>query len=124
MRHAGQSSVEPVGTARRTNPALRAAGMLTLAALLNTPVVALGWPGPELVPGVMIDYSPASTCAYVGSPSIAVLPNGAYVASHDFFGPGTSNDTTAVFRSTDRGASWNKVAEVQGQWWSTLFIPS
>ena len=45
--------------------------------------------GQSSVPGVIIDYSPAETGKYIGSPSMAVLPNGDYVASHDFFGPGT-----------------------------------
>ena len=42
-------------------------------------------PGHAKVPGVVINYSPASTREFIGSPSIAVLPNGHYVASHDFF---------------------------------------
>ena len=39
------------------------------------------------VPGVVIDHVPAKTGIYVGSPSIAKLPNGDYVATHDEFGP-------------------------------------
>jgi len=76
----------------------------------------------EAVPGVVIDHSPAASRAYIGSPSLAVLTNGDYVASHDFFGPGSSNDRTAVFRSRDRGASWQKLAQLEGQWWSTIFL--
>ena len=74
------------------------------------------------VPGVVIDYNPASTRAYIGSPGIAILPNGDYAASHDFFGPGSSNNRSAVFGSSDRGATWHKLAELDGQWWSTLFV--
>ena len=48
-------------------------------------------------PGVAIDRSPDPLCVYIGSPSIAVLPSGDYRASHDFFGPGTTNSQTAVF---------------------------
>jgi len=77
------------------------------------------------VPGVVIDHVPASSGLYVGSPSIAVLPGGAYVASHDFFGP-KSNEfqsaRTAVFGSSDRGHSWKKLSEVQGAFWSSLFV--
>lgn len=73
-------------------------------------------------PGVVIDYSPATTRRYIGSPSIAVLPNGDYVASHDVFGPGSANDRSVVFGSSNRGASWRKLAELDGQWWSTLFV--
>jgi len=74
------------------------------------------------VPGVVIDHIPASTRCYVGSPSIAILPGGDYVASHDIFGPGSTNDLTVVFRSADRGRTWEKLGEIRGQWWSTLFV--
>jgi len=77
------------------------------------------------VPGVIIDYSPAASGLYIGSPSIAVLPNGDYVASHDFFGPKSNEHKSArsaVFRSSDRGGSWRQVAEVQGAFWSKLFV--
>mgnify|MGYP006281870099 FL=1 len=72
-------------------------------------------------PGVMINRSPDPSRIYIGSPSIAALSNGSYVASHDLFGPGTSNDRTLVFGSDDRGRTWKKLAELEGQWWSTLF---
>jgi len=91
--------------------------LLTLVA----PLVAMA----AAPPGVVIDYIPASTGVYIGSPSIAVLPNGDYLASHDHFGPKTKEHTsalTAVFRSTDRGRSWTKISEIQGQFWSTLFV--
>jgi hypothetical protein len=80
---------------------------------------------PAKVPGVVIDHIPASTGVYVGSPSIAILPNGDYVASHDHFGPKTKEHEsalTAVFRSADRGKIWKKVSEVQGAFWSSLFV--
>ena len=74
------------------------------------------------VPGVVIDYSPNPARVYIGSPSIAVLPNGDYVASHDWFGPGTKNCRSAVFCSSDRGRTWKHRADIDGQWWSTLFV--
>lgn len=77
---------------------------------------------PETPPGVVISRSPDFATVYVGSPSIAVLPDGSYVASHDSFGPGTQKDTTLVFRSTDRGRRWEKRCELRGQWWSGLFV--
>ncbi len=46
------------------------------------------------VPGVVIDHSPARTGQYIGSPSIAILPDGSYVASHDLFGAGSTLDRT------------------------------
>ena len=39
------------------------------------------------ITGAIIDYIPASTKNYVGSPGIAIMPDGSYVASHDYFGP-------------------------------------
>jgi hypothetical protein len=74
------------------------------------------------VPGVVIDHSPASSKAYVGSPSIAILPNGGYVASHDLFGPGPGSGTTHVFVSADRGKTWTPASTLEGQFWSTLFV--
>ena len=79
-------------------------------------------PDHSKVPGVVVDYTPASSVAYVGSPSIVVLPNGDYVMSHDFFGKGTNYDTMAVFRSSDRGETWRQTAKFVGQWWSNLFV--
>ena len=76
-------------------------------------------------PDVIIDYSPAESGRYIGSPSIAVLPDGDYVASHDFFGPGTRMNEaalTAVFRSQNRGQTWQQVGLIEGQFWSSLFV--
>jgi hypothetical protein len=76
------------------------------------------------VPGVIVNYIPASSKTYIGSPGICVLPNGDYIASHDHFGPATKEHQqalTAVYRSSNRGKSWQKIAEIQGQFWSNLF---
>ena len=77
------------------------------------------------LPGVAIDHSPAASGLYIGSPSLAILPNGDYVASHDFFGPKSNEFKSArslVFRSKDRGKTWAKIAEIDGAFWSTLFV--
>ncbi|MHC4074282.1 MAG: sialidase family protein, partial [Planctomycetota bacterium] len=74
------------------------------------------------VPGVVIDHRPARTGKYLGSPSIAVLPNGTYVVSHDFYGPATKEDQTAIFRSKDAGKTWEKLTDFYGQYWSTIFL--
>ncbi len=77
------------------------------------------------VPGVVIDHSPAASGRYIGSPSLVILPDGDYLASHDFFGPKSGSKTcatTVVFRSTDRGATWHKRAQVQCAFWSNLFV--
>src|SRR5262245_14124619 len=76
------------------------------------------------VPGVVIDHVPAASGTYVGSPSIAILPTGEYIASHDLFGPQSNEHksaTTRIFRSRDRGESWSHVADIDGAFWSTLF---
>ena len=60
------------------------------------------------VPGIVVDYIPASTKTYIGSPSICIMPNGEYIASHDHFGPESTEHEkalTAVFRSSDKGKS-------------------
>lgn len=90
---------------------------LVIFITLLSPVAAADKP-----PGVVIDFSPTADKQYIGSPSIAVLPDGAYVAAHDFFSPGNMGDRTHVFRSTDRGQTWSRSAELTGQWWSGLFV--
>jgi hypothetical protein len=80
---------------------------------------------PPTVPGVIIDHSPASSGLFIGSPSIVVLTNGHYLASHDLFGPksGSVNcATTVIFRSTDRGATWREIVRVQCAFWANLFM--
>jgi hypothetical protein len=76
-------------------------------------------------PGVVIDHEPTSAGRFIGSPSIAVLPNGIYVASHDFFGPNsgeTVSGVTRIFASNDKGRTWRQTAELHDQFWSTLFV--
>ena len=73
------------------------------------------------VPGVVLAHSPASSGEYIGSPSVVVLEDGTYLASHDFFGPGTNFDRYAIYRSDDQGVTWSHVTDMIGQWWSTLF---
>ena len=94
-----------------------------LVILAMTVVSAMAHTAAEL-PGVVIDHSPASKGKYLGSPSIAILPDGRYVASHDYFGPKTKEFETAItdiFVSDDKGASWRKTATLNGQFWSSLF---
>jgi hypothetical protein len=100
---------------------------LTVVLLLSEAKVGIGVlraAEPPVVPGVIIDHSPASSGIYIGSPSLAVLTNGAYVASHDEFGPKSTEHSRAVshiFQSHDRGAHWKKISTIDGAFWSTLF---
>ncbi|MFM7818160.1 MAG: sialidase family protein [Verrucomicrobiota bacterium] len=76
-------------------------------------------------PGVVIAHSPARSGLYIGSPSIAVLPNGDYIATHDFFGPNSDEHRQAisrVYRSSDRGRRWTWISDLRGAFWSTLFV--
>ncbi len=72
-------------------------------------------------PGVVVAHSPAASRQHIGSPGLAVLSTGEYVASHDYFGPGSTNNVTRVYASSDRGETWSERATIRGQWWSTLF---
>ncbi|WP_339926315.1 sialidase family protein [uncultured Cyclobacterium sp.] len=77
------------------------------------------------VPGTVVAYSPASSGKYIGSPSLAILPNGDYVASHDFFGPESNEHvraTSKIFTSSNKGKSWEEIAEIDGAFWSKLFV--
>lgn len=85
-------------------------------------VQAQDFPG---VPGNIVTHSPASSGMYIGSPSIAILPNGDYVASHDFFGPKSTEHVSAVsriFSSSDKGKTWKQISEINGQFWSKLLV--
>lgn len=98
---------------------MRLAPVLVAIGLLQFTEAAADEPSP---PGVVVAHSPASSRQYLGSPGLAVLPGGEYVASHDLFGPGSTGDRTRVFASADRGQAWSLRAEIVGQWWSSLFV--
>lgn len=76
-------------------------------------------------PGVVVAHSPKSAGRYIGSPSICILPNGDYIASHDLFGPSTAEHraaTARIYRSASKGERWELLAELEGQFWSGLFV--
>ena len=78
------------------------------------------------VPGVVINHLNPPTPLekllninehYVTDPSIVVMPNGDYIASHSEFDSGTTATThgkTWVFRSTDDGATWTEMEILDG----------
>ena len=116
-------------TAQRAVTGLNGPGHLLVATLpYRAPVEPPGCPA---LPGTAVFYSPASSSIYLGSPAIAILPNGDYLASHDYFGSGSTEGSVGqcfVYRSTDRGTNWSAVGEVRklvtgtadndGQYWS------
>jgi len=81
------------------------------------------------VPGVVINYEESPSAleqlfnqeVYLASPSITIMPNGDYFVSHDYFGNGTNENVTGVFRSTDKGATWTQTATINGAFQSTIF---
>lgn len=74
-------------------------------------------------PGVVITASPDSEKIFVGSPTIAILPDGSYLVGHDYGGSGAGarRGSTFILSSRDRGVTWTKLAELPDQKWSTLF---
>jgi hypothetical protein len=79
----------------------------------------------EKVPGSIVSYQPAAGKEYIGSPSLVILPSGDYVASHDVFGPESSEWSqaqTKVFRSKNKGKTWKQISTIQGAFWSSLFV--
>ena len=79
-------------------------------------------PAPKDPPGVVVDKSADFASIYVGSPSIEILPDGTFVASHDFFGASPEVDrSTQVFESKDKGATWSQIGRIPRQMASYLF---
>ena len=76
-------------------------------------------------PGVVIHHTPASSGTYIGSPSICILPNGDYLASHDLFGPESNEHVRAtgrLYRSSDKGVTWKHERDFDGFFWTNLFV--
>ncbi len=82
--------------------------------------VAAGAVIPGAPPGVVVAHSLARTRQYLGSPSLLARPGGGLLASHDFFGPGSSSEVIHVHGSDDGGATWRKLSETRG-FWCSLF---
>ena len=81
-------------------------------------------PNLAAVPGAVIAHSPASSGVYLGSPGIAALPSGEYLAKCDEFGPGSTEferAVTRVYRSSDQGRSWDRLSDVNGLFWASIF---
>ena len=94
---------------------------LQLLAIVLPFTLAAGNAKAELPPGVVVAYSPPATGTYLGDPSIAILPNGDYIASHDVWGGGATS-RTYVLRSQDYGETWSPLTSLAGQFASSLFV--
>lgn len=111
----------PILGGRTKRAAVIVLGMITMccSSCAQYPVDSRLQPLP---PGVVIAHSPASSRVYLGSPTLAILADGTYVAAHDTFGPGAAQNTEMLYASRDRGRSWRKLGELRGQYWSSLFV--
>ncbi|MEM8564335.1 MAG: sialidase family protein [Pseudomonadota bacterium] len=69
-----------------------------------------------------IVHSPADSNNFIGSPSIVVLENEDYLASHDYFGDGDKANSTVVYISRDKGDTWQQQSTLHNQFWSALFL--
>lgn len=70
----------------------------------------------------VVDHLFAGAECYIGGPSILRVGPRSLVATHDIFGRGSSGSHTDVFGSEDDGATWTRLAALDGQRWSTLFL--
>lgn len=68
-------------------------------------------------PGTIIAESSTPLTRSFASPSIAILPDGSYVVSHDYTGT-----VASIYRSTDNGLTWNFTTQVPNCHWATLFV--
>ena len=76
-----------------------------------------------------IKYQPEQAKTFLGSPSILRLPDGALLASHDYFGLAGcpknhegEESLTSIYRSEDNGQSWINVTHIMNCYWSSLFL--
>lgn len=75
-----------------------------------------------------IKYQPEKAKSYLGSPCILRLPDGALIATHDYFGKGcprnheNEESLTSVYRSEDNGDTWANVTHIMNCYWNHLFL--
>lgn len=73
------------------------------------------------VPGVVVSKSPDFGTVYPSSPSIAILPDGTYISSHNWAGGTPLARTTVIFTSPDKGGTWTEIARFPFVW-ANLFV--
>lgn len=83
----------------------------------DLPVDAVAGPPP----GVIVTASQDPATQFVGSPCLIILPDGRYLASYDMGGKHPRAGCTGIAVSGDRGMTWEDIATVPDQKWSTLF---
>ncbi len=104
--------------------------MLLLATTFILPAEAVDF---SSVPGTVIDYIESPTRlfgfplnpVYISDPSIVVLDNGDYIASHAVFGWGSNSSDygeTSVFHSSDQGQTWTYLTTLEFILRASLFV--
>lgn len=74
-------------------------------------------------PGVTLARRLGKSRIYLGSPSIAILPNGDYVGSFQQYGFGAAGKQyTFVYRSEDQGRNWEFQSRVERTLYARLFV--
>ena len=70
-----------------------------------------------------IRFQPAKSRIFLGTPSIVRAPDGALIASHDYFGQLEDLETglTEIYRSEDDGKTWVNVFHMLGAHFGSLF---
>ena len=73
---------------------------------------------------VEVKYQPERSKSYIGSPSLVRLPDGALLASHDYFGKlytlEGENGLTSIYRSEDNGQTWLNITHIINAYWGTM----
>ncbi|MDR0609418.1 MAG: glycoside hydrolase [Planctomycetaceae bacterium] len=89
---------------------------------------------PDKPLGAIVNHIPKYTGIYIGSPSLCILPDGTYLASHEIFStvrkPTDIDDGkmyfpklhTIFFRSTDKGEHWEYLSVADNQYFSAMFV--
>lgn len=75
-------------------------------------------------PGTVIAHYPKSEGKFVGSPGVAIVGDGVYLAKHDEFGPGTTEHSSAItqlYRSENAGKTWRHTHTFNGLFWASIF---
>ena len=71
----------------------------------------------------VVAYSDPTSGWFIGNPSLVILPNGWYVASHDKWQwEPTAFESTSIYVSKDRGNTWQYTSRLNGQICSDLFL--
>ena len=75
-----------------------------------------------------VKHQDPTTDINVGTPTLVKLDSGQLLAAHDYQGKGIYRKLekdrykTSVYRSDDRGLTWELTADLEGSIWGTLFV--